>query len=305
MQVPTVFLVILKRKIFKDPKFMARHQISYYILEYQLVDGSTGDLADMLNRVLTYINGLSLVDRKRDDNSQDKFSYLSSLNTDGDMHAIIMKSARHSYSAPLVHRQTLHERPNPKLLEEGEQVKTHCVINAISGYMTKDTLLGGVAINNFVNYINSFLPQVYSANETAGAFIYAVIPCDNFRDEINRLDRVSVAEIVTDRHILGGPALNFNGRMDEIQEDVTVTVKARRGENIKNQALSWLIPSLNNHRVRRVRIKGRDEFGNERILDSLNLIKKTYVNVEKDEHTGEFNSQSMLTELQSALSNLQ
>lgn len=284
---------------------MARHKIAYYIMEYQYADNTTGNLSAMLSRVLSYIGNLSMVDRKREDNVQDKFAYLSSINTNGNLHSLVMKSARHSYSAPLVHRQTLNERANPKLMDEGEQVKTHIVVNTASGYLTKDTLQGGVAINSFVNYLNSFLPNVYQQNEMNGSFVYSVVPSDSFRDEIDRLDRVSVAEIVTDRQILGSPALNFNGRMDEVQEDITITVKARRGENIKNQVLSMFIPSLNNHRVCRVKVKGKDEFGNDRILDSLNLIKKTYVEVEKDEQTGEFNSGSMLSELQSALPVLQ
>lgn len=284
---------------------MARHQIAYYILEYQNSDNATGDLSVMLSRVLSHIANLSMVDRKREDNVQDKFAYLSSIRTNGTVHSLIMKSARHSYSAPLVHRQTLNERANPKLMEEGEQVKTHIVVDTASGYLTKDTLQGGVAINSFVSYLNSFLENVYLQNEMNGSFVYSVVPSDSFRDEIDRLDRVSVAEIVTNRQILGSPALNFNGRMDEVQEDITITVKARRGGNIKNQVLSMFIPSLNNHRVGRVKIKGKDESGNDRILDSLNLVKKTYVEVEKNEQTGEFNSDSMLTELQTALPRLQ
>lgn len=285
---------------------MAKHQIAYYILDYQLADGTTGDLSDMLNRVLTHINGLDKVHRKRDDfSTQDKFAYLSSSTKTNDITSIIFKSAKHSYSAPLVHRDTLSERPNPKRMEEGEQIKTHIVINTNSGYVTKDTMLGGVAMNAMVNYLNSFLQNVFEEGETIGRFDYSDVPSDSFRDEIDRLDRVSIAEIITDKQILGSPALGYNGRMEEVQEDVSITLKAKRGGSIKSQVLSKILPSLNNNRIRRVKIKGKDEFGNDRTLDSLNLLKKTYVDVEKSELTGEFDSQSMLAELQSALPNLQ
>ena len=37
---------------------MAKHQIAYYIIEYKYDDNTTGNLVDMLSRVLTYIHGL-------------------------------------------------------------------------------------------------------------------------------------------------------------------------------------------------------------------------------------------------------
>ena len=190
-------------------------------------------------------------------------------------------------------------------MEEGEQIKTHIVINTNSGYVTKDTMLGGVAMNAMVNYLNSFLQNVFEEGETIGRFDYSDVPSDSFRDEIDRLDRVSIAEIITDKQILGSPALGYNERMEEVQEDISITLKAKRGGSIKSQVLNKILPSLNNNRIRRVKIKGKDEFGNDRTLDSLNLLKKTYVDVEKSELTGEFDSQSMLAELQSALPNLQ
>ena len=188
-------------------------------------------------------------------------------------------------------------------MEEGEQVKTHIVIDTNSGYMTKDTMLRGIAINNFISYLNSFLS--FGENEIEGKFEYYDVPSDTFREEINQLDRVTLAEITTDKQILGSPALGYNGRMEEVQEDISITLKSHRGGSIKSQVLQMILPSLNNNRIRRVRIKGKDEFGNSRTLDSLNLLKKTYVDVEKNELTGEYDSVSMFTELKSALATLQ
>ncbi len=235
---------------------MAKHQIAYYILDYQLADGTNGNLSDMLNRLLTHINGLDKVNRKREDfSTQHKFAYLSSSKKQNDITSIIFKSAKHSYNAPLVHRDTLSERPNPKRMEEGEQIKTHIVINTNSGYVTKDTMIGGVAMNAMVNYLNSFLKNVFEEGETVGEFSYSGVPSDSFRDEIDRLDRVSLAEITTDKQILGSPALGYNGRMEEVQEDINITLKAKRGGSIKNHVLSKILPSLNNNRIRRIKVK--------------------------------------------------
>lgn len=285
---------------------MAKHQIAYYIIEYKYDDNTTGNLADMLSRVLTYIHGLEKVQRKRNDfSNQDKFAYLSDSSNANYIFKVTLKSASHSYRAPLIHRDTLSERQNPKQMEEGEQVKTHIVIDANSGYVTKDTMQRGVAMNAFICYLNSFLNNVYNNDETKGKFEYSDVPSDNFRDEINSLDRVSLAEITTDKQILGSPALGYNGRMEEVREDVNITIKAKRGESIKDRVLSTILPSLNNNRICRIKIKGKDEHGNDRTLDSLNLLKKTYVEVEKDENTGEFESESMFTQLTSALTQLQ
>ena len=283
---------------------MAKHQIAYYILEYKLADNTIGNLSEMVNRLLSHINGLQKMQRKRSDFSNpDKFTYLSESASENNITTIIFKSASHSYSAPLIDKNTLNDRPNPKRMEEGEQVKTHIVIDTNSGYMTKDTMLRGIAINNFISYLNSFLS--FGENEIEGKFEYYDVPSDTFREEINQLDRVTIAEITTDKQILGSPALGYNGRMEEVQEDISITLKSHRGGSIKSQVLQMILPSLNNNRIRRVRIKGKDEFGNSRTLDSLNLLKKTYVDVEKNGLTGEYDSVSMFTELKSALATLQ
>ncbi len=283
---------------------MAKHQIAYYILEYKLVDNTIGNLPEMVNRVLAHINGLQKMQRKRNDFSNpDKFTYLSESASENNITTIVFKSASHSYSAPLIDKNTLDDRPNPKRMEEGEQVKTHIVIDTNSGYVTKDTMQRGIAINNVVSYLNSFLP--FEGNEIEGRFEYYDVPSDTFREEINQLDRVTLAEITTDKQILGSPALGYNGRMEEVQEDISITLKSHRGGSIKSQVLQMILPSLNNNRIRRVRIKGKDEFGNGRTLDSLNLLKKTYVDVEKNDLTGEYDSVSMFAELKSALATLQ
>lgn len=283
---------------------MAKHQIAYYILEYKLVDNTIGNLPEMVNRVLAHINGLQKMQRKRNDFSNpDKFTYLSESASENNITTIVFKSASHSYSAPLIDKNTLDDRPNPKRMEEGEQVKTHIVIDTNSGYVTKDTMQRGIAINNVVSYLNSFLP--FEGNEIEGRFEYHDVPSDTFREEINQLDRVTLAEITTDKQILGSPALGYNGRMEEVQEDISITLKSHRGGSIKSQVLQMILPSLNNNRIRRVRIKGKDEFGNGRTLDSLNLLKKTYVDVEKNDLTGEYDSVSMFAELKSALATLQ
>lgn len=281
---------------------MAKHQIAYYIIEYKYDDNTTGNLADMLSRTLTYINGLDRVQRKRNDFSNpDKFAYLSSNSNVNNVFKVILKSASHSYRAPLIHRDTLSERQNPKQMEEGEQIKTHIIIDANSGYVTKDTMQRGVAMNAFICYLNSFLNNVHNNDEPKGKFEYSDVPSDDFRDEIDSLDRASLAEITTDKQILGSPALRYNGRMEEVHEDVSITIKAKRGGSIKERVLSTILPSFNNNRIRRVKIKGKDEFGNNHTLDSLNLLKKTYVEVIKDENTGEFESDSMFTQLISSL----
>lgn len=287
---------------YKKIIIMAKHQIAYYIIEYRYEDNTIGNLAEMLNRVLTYINGLDKVQRKRNGFfNHDKFAYLSDFSNINNVFKVIMKSASHSYSAPLIHKDTLSEPKNPKKLEEGEQVKTHIVIDANSRYATKDTMYRGIAMNAFICYVNSFLDDIYNNGEIKGMFVYSDVPSDNFKDEIDRLDRVSLAEITTDKQILGSPALGYNDRMEEVHEDVNITIKAKRGGSIKERVLSTILPSLNNNKIHRIKIKGKDEVGNNCILDSLNLLKKSCVEVEKNEETGEFESDSMFAQLMSSL----
>ena len=107
---------------------MASRRIGYYTLPLSQNDnGHT--VEEVLFSILAYIDRLANTDRKQD-MGDERFCFLFSKNNDLQTHMsqVIYKSARHSYRAPLIHRDTLNERDNPKLMEEGELYRTHMVI---------------------------------------------------------------------------------------------------------------------------------------------------------------------------------
>lgn len=112
---------------------MAKHKIGFYWL---LLRNGENDIRveDNFCRLLEYINSLPRIERKQDI-SGDKFCFLEEYvnHSNRNICTLLFKSAKHSYRAPLLNRNTVEERENPKTLDEGEGMKTHLLIKWIDG----------------------------------------------------------------------------------------------------------------------------------------------------------------------------
>ena len=106
---------------------MAKRKIGFYYLFFKRDDVEMPIEANLLN-VLAFLGLKSRVERKQDI-SNDRFAFLDSYshNTtqENDLLELLFKSAKHSYRAPLLDKNTVEERENPKTMAEGEQMKTH------------------------------------------------------------------------------------------------------------------------------------------------------------------------------------
>lgn len=261
-------------------------------------------LHEELSKLLRYINGQSRRAKKRDI-SDDRFCFLDihEFVEDGNLLKILFKSAKHSYRAPLLNKNTVEERENPKTIEEGEQIKTHLLLKFTGGdtIVFLETFRGALSLKIVTDYLNEWI-TIYNANhrreKIRGKFTFDMIPRDDFREVLDNMQRVICASIFIEKRILGSDSLNFSEMTNNIQEDVILEVKSKRGESMKHAVYDFLA-KLNGGRsvIQKIRVKGVLPNNNESIIDSSFIIKKEYIDAQQDEDTGEINTAYLFSQL--------
>ena len=281
-----------------------KKKIGFYYLVLKDDGGLELSAHDVLIKLFVFLTNKTRLERKRDI-AKDKIVFLDTCTSDK-VKALLklrFKSAKHSYRAPLINKNTVEERDNPKMIEEGEQMKTHALIKFKDGYtfLFLETGLGVLTSNNLKEYLNQMLVLYnieHSDDELVGHFSLQMIPCENFREVLQTMTRVSCAEIYTEKQILGSDALNFSDPTDELREEVVVSIKAERKKSIERFIYRLLDKFSGGESViRRIRVKGKMSNNNDSIIDTGFLLKKEYVDVLQDDETGQLKSADMFSKL--------
>lgn len=292
---------------------MAKRKISYNYLFLKMGEIEQ-PIENALNTILNYIISKEKVDRKQDVNNE-KIAFLDDINYDtaSEYHTmqILFKSAKHSYRAPLLDKNTVESRENPKTMSEGEQMKTHVLVKFKDGdaIIFLETGSNMLTCGNIVNYLNQAL-LLYNSQfrendeqRLLGKFSFEMIARDDFQEILQGMDRVLCAEIFIDKSVLGSEVLNFSNSSEHVKENILLTIKAERKKSIK-ETLYDIIDKYNNtqSKIRRIRITGKNTNGNASIIDTDFIVKKEFIEVEQDSDTGEYISVNVFSQLL-ALSN--
>lgn len=281
-----------------------KKKIGFYYLVLKDDGGLELSAHDVLIKLFVFLTNKTRLERKRDI-AKDKIVFLDTCTSDK-VKALLklrFKSAKHSYRAPLINKNTVEERDNPKMIEEGEQMKTHALIKFKDSYtfLFLETGSGVLTSNNLKEYLNQMLVLYnieHSDDELVGHFSLQMIPCENFREVLQTMTRVSCAEIYTEKQILGSDALNFSDPTDELREEVVVSIKAERKKSIERFIYRLLDKFSGGESViRRIRVKGKMSNNNDSIIDTSFLLKKEYVDVLQDDETGQLKSANMFSKL--------
>lgn len=222
---------------------------------------------------------------------------------DGLQSRIVMKSARHSFRPNLIHRDTVEERENPKRIEEGECEKSHIVTKVTDNNicLILDVHKGGITIRQLVKYLNEFGRNINTV-EAPINFGYEIVVDRNFLAELNNLDRVTCAEVIMDKQILGSDALNYSNRINQVKQNITLTVKAERGGNIIDSVTDIYHRLIGgSERIDRIRIVGRNDENNEVKLSTDFIEKQEWIQASINEETGEISSSEVFFEMESVL----
>ena len=253
--------------------------------------------------LLNYISELPKVQRKYN-LSKDKFCFIENFNFDDNSQGVelLLKSAKHSYRAPLLDKNTVEARENPKRIEEGEQIKTHVLLKFIENdaIVFLETGFNLLTMSNIVEYLNRIIVLYNNSveEEIIGKFTFDMMPRDDFREVLDSMSRVVCAELFINKSLLGSDALNFCNITEDIQENMVLSLKSEKKKSIKN-SLYQVISHFSgvNSKINRIRVRGKMPNNNEGIIDTSFIIKKEYIEVEQNADTGEFDTPCMFAQL--------
>lgn len=271
-------------------------------IKFYYLTVNEGNIISVFDSVISYINSLPNTERKYN-LGDNKFCFLESYQVNGTQSKIIMKSAKHSFRPNLIHRDTVEERENPKRIEEGECEKSHIVTkftrNAIC--LILDVHRGGITIRQLVKYLNEFGRNVNIGGILVN-FGYEIVVDEDFLAELNNLDRVTCAEVIMDKQILGSDALNYSNRINQVKQNITLTVKAERGGNIIDSVTDIYHRFRGgSERIDRIRIVGRNDENNEVKLSTDFIERQEWIQASINEETGEISSSEVFSEMESVL----
>ena len=288
---------------------MEKRRIGFFNL-YCIEGENTLSIIDNLTKTLRFIANQTNKLKKKD-LSDDRICFLDSYNYDEEqgLIKILFKSARHSYRAPLLNRNTIEARENPKTKDEGEQIKTHLLIKFVEGdaIVFLETGRNILSMKIITEYLNTFI-SIYNNNHKKerieGHFRFNMIPCDDFNEVLENMQRVTFAEVFIDKQILGGDALNFSDRIETVQEDIVISLKPEKKKSIK-QVVNDIISKATGVKsiIKRIRVKGKMSDSSESIIDTDFIVKKEYIDAQQSEETGEYNTQYMFSQLEHLANN--
>ena len=212
---------------------MVKRKVGYYYLEF--VQGEEClPTREPFIKVMRYCMRM-VKNRRLFDLPNHKFCFLDECSESvrhENLFQIVFKSAKHSYRAPLLDKNTANERDNPKTLEEGELYKTHMVIkfqeNDECGAVYIENAQNLLTMQQVVIYLN-FILRKYNEEEDRGlqiegCFKQSAMARSDFRQALDEMSRVSVATFIVDKSIVGSSALNYSNLTDEAQEDIQLTI---------------------------------------------------------------------------------
>lgn len=278
---------------------MAKRKIGFYYISYKKGDLEFSAWNPILS-VCRYMVSLDKSTRKKDLEGN-KFGFISEISIEGDIVAsILFKNAKHSYRAPLLDRNTVEERENPKTMDEGEQMKTHMVLKNVEDSIialieSGNNLMTGKNIIDYLNFgLSIYNSNIEDSEKLDGIFSLDIMPRDDFEEALDNMNRVTCASIFIDKNILGSAMLNFTEPSETMQTDVILQIKANRRKSILD-SLYHLVDKYNGNssNIRRIRVVGRSGNNIETIIDTGFIIKKEYVEVTQNSDTGEFSSFEM------------
>ncbi|MBI1931267.1 MAG: hypothetical protein HYS24_01870 [Ignavibacteriales bacterium] len=255
-------------------------------------------LKNCIHQILT----IKKIERIFDIRQSNKFHLLATENFKNNCHNITFNSAKHHHRPPLINRDTADLRENPKELIEGELETTH-----ISLKYNKDEIVVlleertvGISIGKLVAYFNKYLNKFYNNDKNSYFISYTVIPKKNFIAELEKLRRVRFAEVYVDKRILGSEYLNFAKRIETVQENIVIEIKAKKTLSIK-ETVKMIARKFyaDNQQIEKIRIYGNSNEGNNVLLDTEIIKTIEYIEAEIDNNTGIVNSEVIFESLSS------
>jgi|SRR5690554_2576546 len=215
------------------------------------------------------------------------------------------KSARNKFRPNLVNRRTGTERPNPKLLVEGDIEKTHFVIiideEQDEVYLIHQYNFHGMGIKDMLRYLKFFAKQHAEKKDLKKSFTlkHHIIPESGFIETLQSMNRVKIADVYMDKQLLGSDALNMSNRLLNVKNELKLTIGSTPRESIKSTAVDiFNLFNQGGSKISKIRIEGKDRRDNDILIDTSFMNKQEFITVDRNTETGELVSTQVYTELE-------
>lgn len=280
-------------------------KIGFYSLVLELnADREQTLPAVKLKDVLAYIAGLEKLERQNvlSDDSYCFLSDIESIENREDIQKILFKRAGFGSRPPLVDKETLEERDNPKELTEGERVLTHAALRYFDDevFVLLETVPRGVTINRVERYLNEYASMFHQSTSSQKNYTirYKLVATENFSEALSRLRRVTVGNIFVEKQYLGSEPLNLSNRIRDVQEQIAIKVNAKRTKSIEEFIEdAYAVFQTADSKVLRVRAEGFNRDNQPVTIDTDILRKTEPLDFEPDILTGEIKSDQVFHEL--------
>lgn len=126
-----------------------------------------------------------------------------------------------------------------------------------------------------------------------------MIPREDFNEVLESMQRVISANVYVEKWLLGSAALNFSDLTNEVQDEIVIEIKAKKKRSIE-EIIRDIVMRFGSQRqeIKRIRVRGKLSDETESIIDTAFIIKKEYVDVQRNDDTGEFVSTNMFYQLE-------
>lgn len=286
-------------------------KIGFYAL--QLVNSNDPDdiIAPLgIREVIDYVQSITKPDRKRefDENKFYLLSEVSEFEHSNAIQTLIFTYAEHGHRPPLINKDTLEERDNPKVLAEGDSEKTHAALryDDDEAILLLEEVKSGLTVSRLVYYLEQFADQLINSRGQVRNYKIrrSIIPKHDFLAELMSLRRVRVGYISMSKRLLGSKFLNLSDRIEEVEDDITIGVNARRNNSVK-----YFFEDIYNRfsasdsEITKIRVHGFNDDNRGIILDTEIIKTIEYLDLDTNLLTGEIDSQQFLRLLISILFN--
>jgi len=290
-------------------------KIGFYSIQLLNVsdDGESID-ATKLKEVLKYILEHRKERRKRSI-SDNRFYFLDEVvdcEISSNIQTWIFKYAEHGRRPPLINKNTLEERDNPRELEEGELERTHLGLryneNENEIVLLLEEIKAGVTIGRLVDYLEHFASELYRSIRVIRNYRikHSIIPKHDFLQELGKLQRVHAGYISVSKQLLGSEFLDLSSRIEEVRHNIVIEVKAERKMSVQDFFVDVYNKfTTSSQPISKIRVYGFNEEKNEIILDTELIKQIQHLELETNILTGEINSQEMIGRLTHILLGLQ
>ncbi|ADZ84432.1 hypothetical protein [Cellulosilyticum lentocellum] len=259
---------------------------------------------------INYLRTLSHADALKDKKSQNKAISIENLDfVDQSKPRIklIMKSCKYNHSPNYMSSRDGSERESDKKLDEGEKELTHIcgIVNEEEVFLVMEERKTAIGITMLIDYLNWLYKKYLIARnlEYDHKIIYASIPDDDFLQSLNKFERVTFADVIMDKEIIGSEGLGLvEEGSDLIREEVNVTIKSTPKQSLPIRVLKGVYQRFisEGSKIRRIRVYGKDNSRADLKIDTGFFKKVRYIDVQLD-IDGTVKSSDMIEKLSSLL----